>query len=348
MTTTDSSSSSSKSSLLPLFSHLYVEEELFEDAWREKTKSLLQRFPKAEIVRIKNYPEFAQRRSANWNDQKRSPKLILAKKHSELIYPCSDVAPNFGHEHFYYAVPMQNCLYDCEYCYLQGMYTSPNLLYFINQEEMIQAALEHMRRLGSLYLCIAYDNDILALENLLGVAGTWIEGLRGHPDITVEIRTKSANFRPLQALAPPGNVILAWTLSPQTVVERFEAKTPPLPARLKALGQALDKGWRVRLCFDPLLPIKDWKESYGDLLHKLDQLDVWPRVEDVSYGLFRLPKQFLRQAKKARPDSALLHSAQSQEERGLYTLTGTDQLDLLKFMEEALLKRLSAEKVWQT
>lgn len=300
------------------------------------------------MVEVGSYQEVVQRRSASWKEQKRSAKLVLAKKRSQLLYPCSDVAPNFGHEHFYYAVPMQNCLYDCEYCYLQGMYTSAHMVVFINQQEMIQAALERCRELGSLYMCIAYDNDILALENMFGIACTWIEGIRDEERLTVEVRTKSANFRPLGKLQPASNVILAWTLTPQPLIDRFEAKTPPLEARLKALLQALDAGWRVRLCFDPLLPIAEWRQAYRELLERLDDVELWSRLEDVSFGLFRMPKPYLRQARKARPDSALLHSAQSIEERGFHTLTGTDQDELLAFMQSALEERVEKEKVWQT
>lgn len=297
---------------------------------------------------IENFAELTQRRSADWSDQKRVPKLILALKRSELLYPCSDVAPNFGHQNFYYSVPMQNCLYDCEYCYLQGMYTSAHLVCFVNQDEMIQRAIELKTEIGPLYICIAYDNDILALENLLGVARTWIEGLRQEPDITVEIRTKSANFRALKDVAMAPNIILAWTLSPHNVIERFEAKTPPLRARLSSMTAALEAGWRVRLCLDPLLPIKAWRESYGELFQELDRQELWERIEDASYGLFRMPKQFLRQAKKARPDSALLQNAQSREERGYFTLTGTDQEELLAFVGDQLRERMENSKVWQT
>lgn len=331
--------------ILPLFSHIYVEQEISSD---ERTTEVVAKFPKAQVVEVEKMADVTQRRSASWSDQKRSPKLVLAKKRSDLIYPCTEVAPNFGHPNFYYAVPMQNCLYDCEYCYLQGMYTSPHLVYFVNQEEMIEKARAAGRKLGSLYLCIAYDNDVMAVENLFGVVGRWVEGLRATPEVTVEVRTKSANFRPLSKLKPADNFILAWTLSPEQVVKRFEAKTPPLATRLKALKDAAEHGWRVRLCLDPLIPVKDWREHYAELFRTIDQAELWSQFEDASYGLFRMPKPFLRQAKKVRPDSALLHSADTREQRGLYTLSGTDQGDLLKFVGDELRKRMDKEKVWET
>lgn len=334
--------------LLKNFSHLYVEKDLLGQPHAEHTEALLGRFPKSQVIEVDSYAQITQRRSASWNEQKRVPKLVLALKRGQLLYPCSDVAPNFGSENFYYAVPMQNCLYDCEYCYLQGMYTSAHLVYFVNQTEMIEAVKRKSEELGSLYLCIAYDNDILALENVFQVAGTWIEGLRSQPKVTVEIRTKSANFRALSKLTPSPNIILAWTLSPSRIVKLYEAKTPPLELRLNSMISALEAGWRVRLCLDPLLPIKGWKEHYGQLFELLDSKLAWDKLEDACFGLFRMPKQFLRQAKKARPDSSLLHSANAKEDRGLYTLANTNQLQLQDYVEDQLLERMEASRVWKT
>jgi spore photoproduct lyase len=244
---------------------------------------------------------------------------------------------------------MQNCLYDCEYCYLQGMYTSANLVYFVNQKEMMDRVLELSEELGEIYLCIAYDNDLLAMEGMLGVTAEWVEGLRHAGRVTVEVRTKSANFRAIRKLKPADNFILAWTLSPAPVIERFEAGTPGLEARIGAMTEALQAGWRVRLCLDPLLPVQDWLKTYDELFERLDKESLfWTKLEDASYGLFRMPKQILRQARKARPDSALLHSAHSREERGLMTLSGTAQSSLLSHVGKRLNERLDAGRVWET
>ena len=70
--------------LLPPFSHIYVEEELFAPPWAERLERIKSRFPKATIVAIGSLQEFTQRRTASWNDQKRSPKLVVARKRGEL------------------------------------------------------------------------------------------------------------------------------------------------------------------------------------------------------------------------------------------------------------------------
>ena len=310
---------------------------------------MLKRFTKSQIVVIESHTELTQRRSSVWSQQKRAPKLVIAKRRKELLYPCSDVAPNFGHPHFYYSVPVQNCLYDCEYCYLQGMYTSAHLVYFANQQDMIHSVIKKTLEHGELYLCIAYDNDILAMEALLGVVSDWVEGLRSSPETTVEVRTKSANFHQLKNLEPPENFILAWTLTPQSLIDRFEAKTPSLEGRVKSMKQAMNAGWRVRLCFDPLLSTPGSKEHYQQLFHYLDEQELWGGIEDSSYGLFRMNKTFLRQARRARPDSALLMSETvHSSKRDLYVLKDETQQGLLEFVGQELRKRLTDDQVWLT
>lgn len=333
------------SSILPAFSHIYIEKCVLD---HYRTKKVLASFPKAQPIEIECVSEITGHKGSSWGFQKMAPKLVLAYKASQLIYPCSDVAPNFGHEHFYYAVPMQNCLYDCEYCYLQGMYNSAHLVLFVNQEEMQQAVRVKAREVKDLYLCIAYDNDLMALEGRFGLVREWAEALRLTPEVTIEVRTKSASFSALKGLAPASNVILAWTLSPIEMATRFELKAPPLEARIKSLLAAIKAGWRVRVCLDPLLPLSNWQEIYKNFLITLDASLPWDKLEDASYGTFRMNSDYLRQARKARPDSTLLQSATARDQRGLHILPQHELLELLDWVGSSLKQRLGSKRVFVT
>ena len=69
-----------------------------------------------------------------------------------------------------------NCVFDCEYCYLKGMYPSANLVVFVNLEDILRKWKETCR--APVYLCVSYDTDLLALEHLTGYAARWIEFVR--------------------------------------------------------------------------------------------------------------------------------------------------------------------------
>ncbi len=294
--------SSEKNSQKGNFSRIYIEEDAY--AYPD-TQKLLDRFRKADHITVDNYKQVLNRNNQNWRLQKKNQALILAVRRDNFLYEGSDIAPDFGHQAFYYNTLVLNCLYDCSYCYLQGMYPSPHTVMFVNNEDFISHTLDRVRR-GPIYLCISYDTDLLGFEHLIPYSNRWIETSRANPDLTIELRTKSANYRAIRHQQPADNVILAWTLSPEVVAEKYEAKTPGLKRRLEAMKQAISDGWKVRLCFDPLLHIPDWKEHYSHLVKQTFSEISPDQVADISIGVFRMSKQYLRRIRKQRQDSDVL------------------------------------------
>ena len=68
-------------------------------------------------------------------------------------------------------------MYDCEYCYLKGMYPSGNLVIFVNLEDIFA---ETKRRLAGrpMYLCVSYDTDLAAVEPITGYVSEWVKFVR--------------------------------------------------------------------------------------------------------------------------------------------------------------------------
>ncbi len=293
-----------KSILNPNFSHLYIEQgaEDYPDA-----KRIIKKFQQAKIIKVSDYKHVFNRRGQSFQVQKQSVKLILAIKKDKFIYDGSRFAPSFGHPHFYYNALILNCIYNCDYCYLQGMYSSGNIVMFVNAAPYFQAAEDVIKAKGSVYLCLSYDTDLLAFENLIPNCRRWIEWAASRPTALLEIRTKSTNFSAIADLKVNPNVILAWTVSPEQIVKKYETKTPSLAARLTAINEALKAGWSVRICIDPILNVKHWKELYSQLIKEItDQLDI-DRVNDFSLGVFRMNHEHLDAIKKMRQDSDILY-----------------------------------------
>ena len=96
---------------------------------------------------------------------------------------------------------MMNCVYDCEYCYLKGMYPSGNLVVFVNLEDFFDKTQELLKE-HPVYLCVSYDTDLLAFESVLGYAGEWASFLKQNPNLQIEIRTKSAGFLNIRQFRP--------------------------------------------------------------------------------------------------------------------------------------------------
>ena len=167
------------------FSHIYVEEEALFSPLAQKL------IKKTAPIVIHHYMDIFGRTHQNFSIQKESPALILAVKHGNFIYPGANVCQSFGNSYFYYTSFAMNCPFHCEYCYLQGMYSSANIVLFVNTEdylkELAQLLCQH-----SVYLCISYDTDLLALEYLTGFLEHYLCFAAKKHKLVTELRTKSA------------------------------------------------------------------------------------------------------------------------------------------------------------
>ncbi len=290
--------------LNPNFSHLYIERGAkdFPDSNRIITK-----FKQSKIIEVDDYKHVFNRRRQTFQFQKRSMKLILAVKKDNFIYDGSRFAPSFGHPNFYYNALILNCIYNCDYCYLQGMYPSGNIVLFVNSVPYFQAVEDVIETKGSVYLCLSYDTDLLAFENLIPNCRRWIEWSESHATALLEIRTKSTNFSAIADLKVNPNIILAWTLSPEAIIIRYEGKTPSLTARLSSVNEAIEAGWSVRICIDPILNVNRWQDLYSQLIKKIaDTIDIG-KVKDFSLGVFRMNHEYLDNIRKMRQDSDILY-----------------------------------------
>lgn len=326
----------------PVFSHIYAERAALS---YPAAQQILERFSRSRLIVIDHYKDVFSRSRQDFSLQKRTPNLILAVKRSHLVYPGAPTCQNFGNRRFFYTSSVMNCLYDCEYCYLQGMYPSANLVVFVNLEDLFSAAEELLRQ-DDTYLCISYDTDLLALEPWLGYVGRWAEWARAHPKALVELRTKSAGFSSMRAIPPLENFILAFTLSPSYVASRWEHRAPPPQLRIRAAADAMAAGWRVRISFDPALRFPSWKSAYDQLFAQTFSSLLPQALEDVSFGSFRVPGDSLKRMRKSRPRSAPLQYPYFNE-GGVARYAPDQEKELEAFFLSRLSPLLPPEKIFQ-
>ena len=122
--------------LQPKFSHVYIEKEAYGYSL---SKTILRKFSNSSIIDIKHYKDVFNRSGQDFQTQKKSMNLILAKKTPPFLYPITDMVQGHHMPGFFYTTPMLNCLYNCEYCFLQGMYPSGNIVLFVNQNDFQNA-----------------------------------------------------------------------------------------------------------------------------------------------------------------------------------------------------------------
>ncbi|MBQ9768504.1 MAG: hypothetical protein IJW37_10415 [Lachnospiraceae bacterium] len=298
-----SRSVSAEKKLLRPFRHIYAEREVLQ---HPTTQQFIRRFPKASAIPIDHYKDVFNRSRQDLHAQETEPSLILAANHGTLFYPGAPVCQSFGEEHFMYTSCIMNCLYDCDYCYLQGMYPCGTLVVFVNLEDYF-TELDRLLEQHPVYLCCSYDSDLTVLSGLLPHAEAFCRYALAHPSLRLELRTKSAALPFIKQLPAAKNIVMAFTLSPQELISGYEHYTPSLAARLATAKEAANRGFSLRLCFDPILDVPQAEKLYSTLVDEVFSVLSPEEITDISLGVFRLSKDYLKQLKKAKPACALSH-----------------------------------------
>lgn len=322
------------------FEHIYVEDEAMSYSL---TKDILNRFSDSTVIPIGHYKDIFNRTHQDFAVQKHAPSLILAVKHGQLIYSGAKVCQSFGNDHFYYTSCIMNCLFDCEYCYLQGMYPSANIVIFVNQEDYFDAVSQLLEQ-HSVYLCVSYDTDLPALEHLTGFVKKWTDFTIQNPDLKIEVRTKSAATSFFSDYARSKNIIFAWTMSPDYIISKYEHNTPPLSARIKVAAYAASQGYPVRLCFDPMIYVNDYQKIYAEMYKEVFSVLNADDILDVSIGVFRISAEYVKSMRRKRLSAVTAFPYTNNAGVSSYNAKRSDEM--ISFARFELSKYISENKIY--
>ena len=323
---------------------IYIEEAIIDHSI---TKNILKTLPRAQIVEISRYQELFNKRHQNFRLQKINPELILAKKHDNFVLP---VPAGFGldaQKNFYFS-HMYNCLYDCRYCFLQGMYSSAHYVLFVNYEDFFKSISDTIDRNAncSLTFFSGYDCDSLAFEKVSRFAKHSLDFFKKFPAVELELRTKSVVTSSLVERDPIKNCIVAFSLSPQKISDILDNKAPSVARRTAALKQLAKKGWSIGLRFDPLIYCSNWKDLYSELIADImDDLDP-SCLHSVSHGPLRFPKEMYKKIVTLHPDNRLF-SFPMKKKGGIISY-GVEIEDLMSnFLQTELSKYTIRNKIFR-
>lgn len=289
-----------------------IEQIYIEDSVREHPTTLrvCNQFPKASVVSIGRYGEVFNRSNQNFRLQKKKSALILAEKQNETVLPTPSNYTIGGSKNYYFS-HMLNCLYDCRYCFLQGMFRSANYVFFVNDEDFkkgLQSVLdrESANSEEPVYFFSGYDCDSLALEKITQFTIHYFPFFRENKNAMLELRTKSSNIRPLLSVPPLPNAIIAFTMSPEPIAKEVEHKSASTLRRIQSAKKLAHAGWRIGLRLDPLIYHENWKENYSLLLDQLSKEIPEESIHSVTMGPMRFPKAMFHRIQELYPKDPLI------------------------------------------
>ena len=322
---------------------IYIENEISS---HPRTKYILRRFQNAKIITCDRYTEIFNRKSQNFRLQKNKPALIIAKKHKNMVLPIPKQY-GIGGKYNYYFSHMLNCVYDCRYCFLQGMFQSANYVLFVNYEDFMCEIKSTLKKHNddSVHFFSGYDCDSLALDSVSNFVADFLPFFEQNQDALIELRTKSVQIKSLLQRAPINNCIVAFSFTPEKIATLLEHKTPSISKRLNAVIELQKLGWKIGLRFDPLIYTKHFNNEYEKLFNNIFSKINPELLHSVSLGSFRLPKDYFKKLEKLYPDELLLASPLS-EDNGMVSYPNNLRNEMLEFCENRIRTYAPDEKLF--
>ncbi|WP_349432015.1 spore photoproduct lyase family protein [Methylomarinum sp. Ch1-1] len=320
---------------------IYIEQHILQ---HPRVKQICARFPDARQILCRRYGEVFNPKAQNFRLQKQRPALILAEKFKHFVLPAPP-GYGIGAKHNYYFSHMLNCLYDCRYCFLQGMYQSANYVLFVNyedyQDEIRRISRQHKDE--AVHFFSGYDCDSLAFEPVTGFAEHFLPLFETLPNAWLELRTKSTQIRTLLNRPAMPRCVVAFSLAPEQVAAKVEHKAPPLQRRLEAMRKLQQQGWSLGLRFDPLIYQQGYQQQYQQLFDQVFEVIDVESLHSASLGVFRLPEKYFKKMHKLYPQEKLFASP-LQTQQGMTSYRAELEQEMMQTCGELLLNYIPADK----
>ena len=286
-----------------MFNKVFIEEDI---AHHPQTQKILSRLKMKSTHTIHRYDHIWGRVKKPYLQKRDECNIFIAKKRGQLVKQAPDAYGQQGGDHYYF-IHAFNCIYECEYCYLQGYFHTPDIVFFINHEDILAEMKPIIENSDSPpWFHSGEFSDSLALSHLTQELELYFDFFHHHSQAMLELRTKSVNLAALQALNPTPNIIVSYSLSPHRQIKEMDRKTPSLKARLKAIAILVERGYYVGIHFDPIVDSPDLGEEYRELIKELCRVLPTERLSYLSLGVVRFTSSVYRQMEKNYPHSQIL------------------------------------------
>ena len=228
---------------------------------------------------------------------------------------------------------VQNCAYGCSYCTIQTFYgdrvaVDPDLGAKLRRLELEPGRFYHI---GS-----GQSSDSLVWGNRGGILDALCDFAAAHPDVLLELKTKSANVAYLLERPVPANVVCSWSLNTAPVIAHEEHFTAPLEQRLQAARRVADRGIKVAFHFHPMVHYAGWDQDYPALAQRL-QSDFDPdQVWFVSLGSVTFIKPVIKQIRRRGEPTRILQTELVKDPHGKLTYPDDLKVEMFSTMYRTL------------
>jgi len=191
---------------------------------------------------------------------------------------------------------VQNCPYECSYCFLQNYLTDAQIKYIDNLEPLLDEVYQKIKtqpwrffRIGTWEL-----GDSLALERRTGQAVYLIKQFSHIDNAVLELKTKSDVVDDILNLNHNSHTVVSWSLNTDYIIRSEEHGTAPLNRRLIAMKKVFEAGYLIGLHFDPMILYDAWQRDYSQLIGDIFSHVSSERIAWISIGSLRFNPEMKR------------------------------------------------------
>ena len=189
----------------------------------------------------------------------------------------------------YYVIDLvENCPLECSYCFLQNYLTGKMITVYVNVDDLFDELDRLLADKNSFYRVGTGElSDSLALDGATSFSTRLIDYFKNRENALLELKTKTNHVDKLPGQEDLRNVVISWSLNPQSVIDREEPVSASLSERLEAAFRAEELGYQLAFHFDPIILFDGWEEAYASVLTRLFRKIKSRNVAWISLGGFR-------------------------------------------------------------
>ncbi|MEJ2721622.1 MAG: hypothetical protein P8181_10880 [bacterium] len=284
----------------PAISHIVLENDIRDTAIARR---FARRFPGAAVTVC---PSAAERAACTARVGPPKRVVYLARRRGPWIktFPSH---PWYGADGGcrYNLILGYNCTASCRYCFVQTIFDDPIPTIFADSVGMADELHAFLDRNPDAGVSTGEYIDSLLFDDVTRYTESLMAVFSQFGSTTLELRTKSTQTDHLPE-DPIHQVLVSYSINPPDVVRAAEPGTPGLGARLGQARRLSERGYRIGLRIDPVVPTEAFSAGYRRLPAAVERHLGWRRVSRVFLGVLRFDAALLERMSRTAGGRRLL------------------------------------------
>jgi spore photoproduct lyase len=175
----------------------------------------------------------------------------------------------------HYQLPLvTGCSGMCTYCYLNTQLgKKPYVRVYVNVDEVLEQCAKYIgeRQPEITFFEGAATSDPIPVEPYTGSLRKTIEFFGQQELGRFRFVTKFTDVDGLLDAKHNGHTMIRFSINADSVIRKYEHKTPSLADRIGAAHKIIDSGYPIGFIIAPVMLFDNWKQEYEQMLLELDK-----------------------------------------------------------------------------